>query len=309
MKKIVIYIKEFLSEEFNISYFVFIALFLSGLITVNYLYDFEDNFRRAYLGSAIYYFYTFLYYAFPYIIAIVAYIICYKKYHLFTNKSLWFSVLFLLVSLSINEGFNFHREYLRLHFPDPIYYYVKICVVNFASFFLYTFPLLVYWWLYDKKQQPFYGLNAKFDAKPYFIMILLMVPLITWASFQADFLQAYPIYNGKGIVYLLQLKNWQGLLIFETCYSLDFVAIEIAFRGFMILAIGKYLGKGAILPMVTLYCVFHFGKPLGETISSIFGGLILGILAYNTRSIYGGVIIHLGVALMMEAGAMLQKGI
>ncbi|MDP6435740.1 MAG: hypothetical protein QGG46_00705 [Gammaproteobacteria bacterium] len=66
------------------------------------------------------------------------------------------------------------------------------------------------------------------------------------------------------------------------------------------------LGKDCILPMVALYTSIHFGKPLGECLGSIFGGYILGVIALYTRNIWGGTIIHIGVALTMELAAHLQ---
>jgi membrane protease YdiL (CAAX protease family) len=57
--------------------------------------------------------------------------------------------------------------------------------------------------------------------------------------------------------------------------------------------------------MVVAYALIHFEKPLVEALSSIVGGLVLGIISYRTKSIYGGVILHLGIAFTMEiAGAM-----
>ena len=64
----------------------------------------------------------------------------------------------------------------------------------------------------------------------------------------------------------------------------------------------KWAGKDAILPMACFYCTIHFGKPLGECISSYFGGIILGVVVYHTRSIYGGLLVHLGIAWLMELG-------
>jgi hypothetical protein len=36
-----------------------------------------------------------------------------------------------------------------------------------------------------------------------------------------------------------------------------------------------------------------------------FGGLILGIVVYHTRTIVGGLMVHLGIAWMMELGGYL----
>jgi hypothetical protein len=67
----------------------------------------------------------------------------------------------------------------------------------------------------------------------------------------------------------------------------------------------QYAGKDCILPMALFYCTIHFGKPLGECISSYFGGIILGVVIYNTRTIFGGLIVHLGIAWLMELGGYL----
>jgi hypothetical protein len=95
---------------------------------------------------------------------------------------------------------------------------------------------------------------------------------------------------------------WPWLLGYELSYGLDFVSIELFFRGFLVIALARYAGQYAILPMAAFYCTIHFGKPLGECISSFFGGLALGVIAWRTRSILGGLIVHLGLAWLMEVG-------
>jgi membrane protease YdiL (CAAX protease family) len=95
--------------------------------------------------------------------------------------------------------------------------------------------------------------------------------------------------------------------LYEFVYGIDFVFIEFFFRGFLILALARIAGPGVILPMASFYVFIHFGKPMGETISSFFGGTLLGIIAYYSRSIAGGIIVHMGIAWMMEAGALLSK--
>lgn len=95
-------------------------------------------------------------------------------------------------------------------------------------------------------------------------------------------------------------------LVFELAYGIDFIATELLFRGFLIIGMAHILGKDVILPMVVTYAFLHFGKPLGETIGSVFGGYILGIMALYSRNIWGGIAIHLGVAWLMELAAFLQ---
>jgi hypothetical protein len=110
----------------------------------------------------------------------------------------------------------------------------------------------------------------------------------------------------KSLSFLRDVKH-SGLykLLYEVSYGSDFITIELFFRGFLVLAFSKWFGRDAILPMAAFYCTIHFGKPMGECISSFFGGMILGIVTYHTRTIWGGLMVHLGIAWMMELGGYL----
>ena len=90
-------------------------------------------------------------------------------------------------------------------------------------------------------------------------------------------------------------------------YGFDFFAVEFFFRGFLILAFAPYVGRYCILPVAVFYESIHFQKPLGECISSLFGGVLLGIITYETKSIWGGVVVHIGIAWMMEALAFAMR--
>jgi len=152
-------------------------------------------------------------------------------------------------------------------------------------------------------QQSFWGITLKhMQWRPYVLMLVLMVPLIIFASTQADFLSAYP--RLKQIAFIEPYTNnplgYQ--LLYEFSYGVDFVTIELFFRGFLVFAFVRYTGPAALLPMASFYCSIHFGKPLFECISSFFGGLILGIIAHRTQSIVGGLAVHLGIAWLMEIG-------
>ena len=100
------------------------------------------------------------------------------------------------------------------------------------------------------------------------------------------------------------LDKWR-YLVFELCYGVDFIGIEVFFRGLLILGLKRICGLRCIIPAACFYCVIHFGKPMGEAVSSFFGGTLLGIVAYNTESILGGLLVHLGIAWMMETGGWL----
>jgi membrane protease YdiL (CAAX protease family) len=48
------------------------------------------------------------------------------------------------------------------------------------------------------------------------------------------------------------------------------------------------------------YFSIHLGKPMMEAVSSFFGGLILGSISYHSKSIWGGLLVHISIALLME---------
>jgi membrane protease YdiL (CAAX protease family) len=56
--------------------------------------------------------------------------------------------------------------------------------------------------------------------------------------------------------------------------------------------------------MVVPYCMIHYGKPMPETLGAIVAGIVLGTLAMRTRSIWGGVLIHIAVAITMDMMAV-----
>jgi hypothetical protein len=150
------------------------------------------------------------------------------------------------------------------------------------------------------------GLTTRgFNPAPYFGLLLLTLPLIALASSQHDFLQVYPKVKNLAFLDAYARPAWPWKLLYELSYGLDFLGIELFFRGLLVIGLLRLVGTDAILPMAAFYCTIHFGKPLGECITSFFGGLILGVLAARTRTILGGLIVHLGLAWLMELGGWL----
>jgi membrane protease YdiL (CAAX protease family) len=180
--------------------------------------------------------------------------------------------------------------------------------VNLISFFTVFIPILIFYSLYEKSKRDKYGLTPKrFDARPYFAMLLIVLPLVVAASFTQGFLKQYPMYKVSAAANYLGIPEAFTAGIYEIAYGLDFITVEYLFRGFFIVAMMNVLQRGAVLSMAVLYCTLHFGKPMGEALSSIVGGYILGVVAFETRSIWGGVIVHMGLAWLMELIAFLHK--
>ena len=134
-----------------------------------------------------------------------------------------------------------------------------------------------------------------------------MLPLLVGASFAESFQRQYPMYKTSVAHTYLNVPEWVTAIAYEIAYGLDFITVEYLFRGFMVIGMISILGRGSVITMAVVYCVLHFGKPPGEAISSIFGGYILGVIAYETKSIWGGIIVHMGIAWLMEGLAFAQK--
>lgn len=179
-------------------------------------------------------------------------------------------------------------QYWRLVLHWPVKTVLVLCLV-FVVWKLFRFEAPV-----SGMMRPVQGF------KPYYLMLAIMMPLLVIASLSPSFQQLYP--RVKSILPHLQESTLliPYALAYELAYGLDFLTIEVFFRGFLVLAFARYAGTHAILPMAAFYCAVHFGKPLFECISSFFGALVLGAVVYNTRSIWGGLIVHLGIAWVME---------
>jgi len=191
--------------------------------------------------------------------------------------------------------------------------FIRKLLNSFISLFVVVLPMyVIYKTILKKELNHFFGLQHKdIHLKPYLMMLLLMLPLLILASYQPDFLREYPHYKRAGgslIIKYFHFPKYAVVGIYELSYAFGFFIVEIIFRGYFIFALVKYLGKDVVLPMAVTYCVLHFGKPLGEAISSFFGGFLLGVIALKTKNIYGGIVIHIGIALLMELFAFWQLG-
>lgn len=296
MKTIIQYIRQYFYET-DKRVLLYVTLFTAVLVFINYHFGLDEGIRKK----------TF----FPvklaawYAVFLAAFGIPYIFYRIFKHRTYFsnpafVSLLFIApavfaLKISLNILIHFSDNYNWNNYWNHVLHWPMLVIIITAI-------LYVLWKWYDKNQ-PFYGTKTSgMNWKPYWLMLLIMLPLVAAASTQPDFLDAYPKLKLIGGVYYEQGMRWWHKLIFELSYGSDFITIELFFRGFLVLAFAKWAGKDAILAMACFYCTIHFGKPLGECISSYFGGLLLGIVVYNTRSIFGGLMVHLGIAWLMELG-------
>ncbi|PCJ66326.1 MAG: abortive infection protein [Bacteroidetes bacterium] len=317
MKKIIGYIKDFYRNHFKWSELIVALIFLMGFCFFRYYHYIPYNggkqslltnwWYKSYFAGYRFSFH-FVLYIVPLLLGYLVSSIVHKKWDNWKNPKFIFLVIFGVAIFSFRSSITFFlNDYLDQFQHEHLDWLTSILGTISRGLFLFS-CIFLYWFFVDRKNQPFYGFTLKnYDTKPYLVMLLIMIPLITAASLLPDFLTSYPRVEKINSLSLTNAEHFRYLLSFEVLYGLDFFSIEFFFRGFMILAFVGIVGPRAVIPMAYIYFVIHWNKPMGELISSFFGGSLLGIIAYYSRSIVGGIIVHVGIAWMMELGAFISK--
>ncbi len=302
MKEIVKYIKAFWKLDFDFKIYSTTIIGLSIAIFLNYKFDFEDGILDQQRGNLLSLFYYFLYYASAYYYVIFLYWIFNKKIPGLKDRMFWTTSIFILFLLSFKVYFHFYELLVPNGLTNIEKYAFRKWLRAFIGVVIFLTGIAGFYKFFDKEKSSWYGMTTKgFNWKPYAIMLLIMVPLIGLAATQADFLKAYPRLR----IEYFKSGYYKYFLLYEPFYLMGFIVLEWLLRGMMIIGLVRYLGHRVVLPMAVMYCVIHFGKPLGECISSFFGGYILGIFAYYSRSIWGGIMIHMGIAFLMDIAALI----
>lgn len=310
MRSLLRFLRDHLRADFKPDLYGVTALFAATLIGINYAFNLEndyiDSFRGSWLRPVLY----FLLYAGAYYGSVWLWTLFHHRRDILTQRKFWIHTLFGLAAYAFYAGFYAYNDWSQQLFNGEIYLYAYRCLSNIHSVVTLVLPLYLYYRLVDKQAPDFYGIAPKRSGlQLYATMLLIMIPIVTIASFQDDFLRFYPTYKDSNADEVLGVPEWVTALFYELCYGWDFIPTELLFRGFLVIGLQRILGSGTVLPMIVTYACIHFGKPLGETISSLFGGYLLGVLALYTRSIWGGLLIHLGIAWLMDGAAFLQKGL
>jgi membrane protease YdiL (CAAX protease family) len=205
-------------------------------------------------------------------------------------------------SLTLQEYLGGHDGYERLFPPDGSRYW-ELCSFAWWSgwrvFGYVAIPMIALACLPGQRIRDHHvSLRGFFHHLwIYAALFALVLPAVILASTTAAFRETYPFYR-------IANRSHTDLVLWELLYAAQFLSLEFFFRGFLLHGLRRALGANAIFVMLVPYCMIHYGKPLPETLGAIGAGLILGTLAMRTRSIWGGVLIHVGVATTMDVLAL-----
>lgn len=312
-RKILGYFPQHWRSDFRWDYYLAVLLLLGACVGANYFalpeLTLERWMTKRYYGTLWGPVAYLVFYGVPYYATVLLYSLFHGDWALWRSRRFWRRSLFGLLVLSVDAGFYLHRLLIDMDAPVATRYVWARWLWNFFSTLTMGLPLFIFWYLRDRDMGiGWYGLRWKgFDWRPYSLLLLLMVPVVTAAAFTSDFLNFYPTLKMAYARHYEALPPGVTLAIYELLYASDFVWTELIFRGFLVLGLSRAMGSAAVVPMCTVYAFRHFGKPLGEAVSSIFGGYILGVIALHSRNILGGVWVHMGIALLMELLAIVIK--
>ncbi len=193
-------------------------------------------------------------------------------------------------------------SFIKLEKYDELYSYGWWVFARVLGYVLVPLPL---WKLFFPKDSLLdMGLRTKGFFSHlwiYGLCLAVVVPAMLIVAQQPDFGTYYPFYKQSQ-------RSWFDFLTWEAMYFLQFFALELFFRGWMLGALRRSFGAGTVFVMAVPYCMIHYGKPYLESNGAIVAGVVLGSLAMRTKSIYAGFLVHVTVAFAMDFLSLWRRG-
>ncbi|MDZ4660617.1 MAG: CPBP family glutamic-type intramembrane protease [Pseudomonadota bacterium] len=219
----------------------------------------------------------------------------------------WFFGLSVVAVVQVNHFVRAYDFYFTDTFLRGTATYFLRLFYNVQCSLSYLLIPLIFYFFSKKPLENFWGLSFKKPLlKPYALILIGVLPFLWLASTGSHFRAVYPLFLTGSPDILSRYSFLQAFFLFQFFYVVQFVMLEIFFRGFMVLKGKEFIGKYSVFLMVTLYVLIHLeAKPMMESVGSLFGGLVLGAIAYQTRQIWGGILVHVGIALAMELLALI----
>ncbi|MBL4845672.1 MAG: CPBP family intramembrane metalloprotease [Planctomycetes bacterium] len=122
-------------------------------------------------------------------------------------------------------------------------------------------------------------------------LALLLLPILWLAAGGKAHRAHYP---------QIRAARWTpGLTALEAgSWAVYLIAYEWCFRGLLICGLAEAIGLWpALLAGTALYVLAHLGKGLGECLACVPMGLLFGVLAWGSRSLWPPILLHLCLAL------------
>ncbi|HID57165.1 TPA: CPBP family intramembrane metalloprotease [Candidatus Poribacteria bacterium] len=163
-----------------------------------------------------------------------------------------------------------------------------------TSISLLTLPLLSAYLIPGEKYLGFKPQRVKLGLIAVLALYLLMLPFLFLASRSLLFQARYPLCKSAA-------AHPDVLIVYELLYGLYMFSWEFFFRGYMLFGLERDLGGGyAVLIQTIPFVLMHVGKPLPEALGSVFAGVILGVLALETRTFIFGALLHWMIAASLD---------
>ncbi len=208
--------------------------------------------------------------------------------------------------LGLEEIWRSIRSWLYSHEDAQFHRKLFWAVTRLLGYVLFPMIAVRLWLGSEVSMRRIFGLRSEgfwAHAPVYLAMLAVMAPVVVAASFLPSFQDKYPFYRlAAGEALFPWFFAWEML------YALQFFALEIFFRGFMVHGLAPRLGWASVFVMMIPYMMIHFDKPLLECIGSIAAGFVLGTMSLKTGSIYWGAILHVAIAWAMDALALVHAG-
>lgn len=137
--------------------------------------------------------------------------------------------------------------------------------------------------------------DIKWGSKWLITIPILVIPLIYISSKMPDIRLEYPL--AKSL-----LTDQTHLFAYELVYIIFYyIAWEFFFRGFLLFGLKERFGAAnAILIQTISSCLVHIDKPEGEIIGSIFIGILFGMIALRSRSIWWVFLLHISIGVFTD---------
>jgi len=297
----------FIKDDFILTKYLYVALIIIAIIIGQIFFNIYDVIISPSYANGTSMLRLPLVYCTVYFAVLIPTLLIHKELWRMKQWQAWILPIILISIDGAGQGFDNYRDWIaNSDFGSKERFYLRIVGSYFFRSVAIVFLLCCFKWA-TSGHFGLYGLkkSSKY-LKTYGIAYLLLLPIFIAVSFTPQFVTFYPKMCIEQCAGSFGWADWKLISVFELCYANDFLSVESMFRGALVIGLTKWLGPRTVLPMALTYMCIHLGKPDLELVSSVFGGYILGILAYRTKHLWGGIIIHLGIAMLFEALGLLR---